>query len=177
MSTPRRFEFTLPPYFLNNARAIGSLEGLAKTADPSFNLLAEVYSFSIRTLLTSDSPGMRKTLMDITYDPDTGKPSLRKVRSGFPINPILFPLECRGVPRGYFSINQSIKTYQSIRPYVHPSIHPSILPPVPSSPSSSPCNRFGPSSRTRQCCRESRRGGSFLTPSNPRGDADSLGRC
>jgi aarF domain-containing kinase len=79
MSMLGRFEFTLPPYFLNNARAIGSLEGLAKTADPSFNLLAEVYSFSIRTLLTSDSPGMRKTLMDITYDPDTGKPSLRKV--------------------------------------------------------------------------------------------------
>ena len=28
-----RFQFTLPPYFLNNARAIGALEGLAKTGD------------------------------------------------------------------------------------------------------------------------------------------------
>ena len=34
--------FRLPPYFLNNARAIATLEGLAMSADPSFNLLAEV---------------------------------------------------------------------------------------------------------------------------------------
>lgn len=33
-----RFQFTLPPYFLNNARAIGALEGLAKTGDLFFFL-------------------------------------------------------------------------------------------------------------------------------------------
>jgi len=76
-----RFQFTLPPYFLNNARAIGTLEGLAKTADPSFNLLSEVYSFSIRQLLTSESPGMRKTLRDLTYDPVTQKPSYRRMKA------------------------------------------------------------------------------------------------
>ena len=76
-----RFQFTLPPYFLNNARAIGTLEGLAKTADPSFNLLQEVYSFSIRQLLTSESPKMRQALKDLTYDPATGKPDFGRMKA------------------------------------------------------------------------------------------------
>ena len=76
-----RFKFTLPPYFLNNARAIGTLEGLAKSADPSFNLLSEVYSFSIRQLLTSESPRMRQALQDLTYDPATGKPDFRRMKT------------------------------------------------------------------------------------------------
>lgn len=76
-----RFKFTLPPYFLNNARAIGTLEGLAKSADPSFNLLSEVYSFSIRQLLTSESPRMRQALQDLTYDPATGKPDFGRMKA------------------------------------------------------------------------------------------------
>ena len=30
-----RFNFVLPPYFLNNARALGTLEGMARTAGDS----------------------------------------------------------------------------------------------------------------------------------------------
>lgn len=41
-----RFQFKLPPYFLNNARALATLEGMAKSADPSFNVIAEVYPFA-----------------------------------------------------------------------------------------------------------------------------------
>ena len=41
-----RFQFQLPPYFLNNARALGTLEGMAKSADPSFNVLSVVYPFA-----------------------------------------------------------------------------------------------------------------------------------
>ena len=37
----------------NLVRAIGTLEGLAKSADPDFNVLAVVYAFSLRQLLTS----------------------------------------------------------------------------------------------------------------------------
>ena len=29
-----KYRFLLPPYFLNNARALGTLEGMARTADP-----------------------------------------------------------------------------------------------------------------------------------------------
>eukprot|EP00217_Crustomastix_stigmatica_P014114 CAMPEP_0183813096 /NCGR_PEP_ID=MMETSP0803_2-20130417/52442_1 /TAXON_ID=195967 /ORGANISM="Crustomastix stigmata, Strain CCMP3273" /LENGTH=205 /DNA_ID=CAMNT_0026057949 /DNA_START=21 /DNA_END=635 /DNA_ORIENTATION=+ len=46
-----RFAFTLPPYFLNNARAIATLEGLAKSADPGFNVLEATYGFAARRLL------------------------------------------------------------------------------------------------------------------------------
>ena len=31
-----RFRFDLPPYFLNNARALSTLEGIAKSLDPTF---------------------------------------------------------------------------------------------------------------------------------------------
>ena len=34
-----KYRFLLPPYFLNNARALGTLEGMARTADPNFNIL------------------------------------------------------------------------------------------------------------------------------------------
>eukprot|EP00957_Ditylum_brightwellii_P036967 2798459-Ditylum_brightwellii.AAC.1 len=33
------FEFTVPPYFLNNARAIATLEGIALKLDPNFNIV------------------------------------------------------------------------------------------------------------------------------------------
>jgi len=37
-----RFRLQLPPYFLNNARALATLEGMAKSADPSFDVLQVV---------------------------------------------------------------------------------------------------------------------------------------
>merc|ERR1712187_470858 len=76
-----RFEFTLPPYFLNNARAIGTLEGMAKSADPGFNVLSEVYSFSVRRLLAGDknSTLLSATLRDLTHDQRTNEPDVRKV--------------------------------------------------------------------------------------------------
>ncbi|CAJ1439503.1 unnamed protein product [Effrenium voratum] len=62
-----RYEFQLPPYFLNNARALGCLEGMARTVDPEFNILRKVYPFALKRLLSnpSDSPVLRKTLRDL----------------------------------------------------------------------------------------------------------------
>ena len=54
-----RFSFTVPPYFLNNVRAIGSLEGMALTADPNFSLLEVVYPYVLRKVL-SDFSGVEK---------------------------------------------------------------------------------------------------------------------
>ena len=59
-----RFSFTVPPYFLNNVRAIGSLEGMALTADPNFSLLEVVYPFVLR-----------KVLSDFSGDVAVGAPS------------------------------------------------------------------------------------------------------
>lgn len=46
-----RFRLQLPPYFLNNARALATLEGMAKSADESFDVLQAVYPFALRRLL------------------------------------------------------------------------------------------------------------------------------
>ena len=47
------YRFVLPPYFLNNARALGTLEGMARSADPTFNILAVVYPFAVKRLLAN----------------------------------------------------------------------------------------------------------------------------
>lgn len=59
-----RFEFQLPPYFANNARAIGGLEGMAKSIDPDFNILSVVYPYALGRLLRnpSASPVVARTL-------------------------------------------------------------------------------------------------------------------
>ena len=62
-----RFSFTVPPYFLNNVRAIGSLEGMALTADPNFSLLEVVYPYVLRKVLSDfsgDSITKNKSLPD-----------------------------------------------------------------------------------------------------------------
>mmetsp|Transcript_39289 Transcript_39289/g.127723 ORF Transcript_39289/g.127723 Transcript_39289/m.127723 type:complete len:178 (-) Transcript_39289:85-618(-) len=76
------FEFELPPYFLNNARALASLEGLARAADPTFSIVESIYPFALTTILAGDaSPLMRRTLDDLATDPATGRLSVRKLRS------------------------------------------------------------------------------------------------
>ena len=47
----KSFEFTVPPYFLNNARAIATLEGIALKLDPSFNIVQVIYPYSINHLM------------------------------------------------------------------------------------------------------------------------------
>lgn len=59
-----RFDFRLPPYFANNARAIGGLEGMAKSLDPDFNILSVVYPYALGRILRnpSASPVVADTL-------------------------------------------------------------------------------------------------------------------
>jgi predicted unusual protein kinase regulating ubiquinone biosynthesis (AarF/ABC1/UbiB family) len=77
-----RFRFVLPPYFLNNARALGTLEGMARSADPSFNILAVVYPFAVKRLLAnpSGSPVLRRVLRRLVSDEKTGALSLTRLR-------------------------------------------------------------------------------------------------
>ncbi|CAE7934125.1 ABC1K3, partial [Symbiodinium necroappetens] len=77
-----RYEFQLPPYFLNNARALGCLEGMARTVDPEFNILQKVYPFALNTLLSnpSDSPVLRETLRKLCSD-SSGRLSLSRASS------------------------------------------------------------------------------------------------
>ena len=76
-----RFALQLPTYFLNNARALATLEGMARSADPSFDVLQAVYPFALRRLLAdpTGSPRLRRTLDALTRDAD-GRIDLARVR-------------------------------------------------------------------------------------------------
>lgn len=69
-----RFQFQLPPYFLNNARALGTLEGMAREIDPSFNVLQVLYPYALGRLLSNptDSPIVEATLQSLIRSPSTG---------------------------------------------------------------------------------------------------------
>jgi predicted unusual protein kinase regulating ubiquinone biosynthesis (AarF/ABC1/UbiB family) len=57
-----KFEFTIPPYGLNNARALVTLEGIARELDPSFNMLRVIYPYSINRLMRN--PAVSKLVED-----------------------------------------------------------------------------------------------------------------
>eukprot|EP00854_Cymbomonas_tetramitiformis_P006710 gene6710-8030_t len=64
------FAFVLPPYFLNNVRAIGMLEGLALSADPRFNILDVVVPYVATRMLTDPSPRLNQGLREVAVRPD-----------------------------------------------------------------------------------------------------------
>eukprot|EP00977_Amphora_coffeiformis_P006779 scaffold1485_cov171-Amphora_coffeaeformis.AAC.18 len=77
-----KFQLALPPYFLNNARALATLEGVALRLNPSFNVLQVVYPFALNRLL--QNPSLSKTVADTTLDllrsPQTGLVELSRGR-------------------------------------------------------------------------------------------------
>ena len=68
-----RFRFQLPPYFINNARALNTREGLAKMLDPTFNFL-RVYPHALNRMLINptDSSVVDRTLQTLICSPETG---------------------------------------------------------------------------------------------------------
>jgi hypothetical protein len=62
-----RFQFDLPPYFINNARALSTLEGIAKSLDEDFNVLSVMYPYALNRLLRnpSGSPVVERTLQTL----------------------------------------------------------------------------------------------------------------
>mmetsp|Transcript_6239 Transcript_6239/g.14713 ORF Transcript_6239/g.14713 Transcript_6239/m.14713 type:complete len:304 (+) Transcript_6239:249-1160(+) len=78
-----RFRFQLPPYFLNNARALATLEGMAREVDPSFNILRNLYPYAIRRVFSNPtgSPVVEKTLRSLVETPATGRLDPGKIRT------------------------------------------------------------------------------------------------
>jgi len=77
-----RFQFQLPPYFLNNARALATLEGMAREVDPTFNILRHLYPYAIGRIFSNptESPVVEDTLQSLIRNPSTGTISITKVR-------------------------------------------------------------------------------------------------
>jgi predicted unusual protein kinase regulating ubiquinone biosynthesis (AarF/ABC1/UbiB family) len=80
-----RFQFQLPPYFLNNARALSTLEGMAREADPSFNVLQSLYPYAINRLLVNptSSEVVDRTLQSMVENPTTGRLDPQKLKKLF----------------------------------------------------------------------------------------------
>ena len=76
-----RFRFDLPPYFLNNARALSTLEGIARSLDPSFSVLQVVYPYALNRLLKnpSESSVVDNTLQTLIRSQETGRIDHSKV--------------------------------------------------------------------------------------------------
>ncbi|KAL3907741.1 MAG: hypothetical protein SGILL_008751 [Bacillariaceae sp.] len=76
------FEFTMPPYFLNNVRALAALEGMAIKLDPNFNVLRVIYPYSINRLMRNPtvSEKVQNTFLEICRNPDTKLISPRRVQ-------------------------------------------------------------------------------------------------
>mmetsp|Transcript_46970 Transcript_46970/g.117698 ORF Transcript_46970/g.117698 Transcript_46970/m.117698 type:complete len:517 (+) Transcript_46970:3007-4557(+) len=75
------FPFILPPYFLNNLRAIATLEGLALTADPNFKIADVIYPYIINKLLTNSAPQFQASLEDFLIDEETKKPNWNRLEA------------------------------------------------------------------------------------------------
>jgi len=76
-----RFKFQLPPYFINNARALGTLEGIARSLDPEFNCLQLMYPYALYRLMKNPtgSPVVESTLQSLIRSKDTGRISRPRV--------------------------------------------------------------------------------------------------
>lgn len=66
-----KFPFILPPYFLNNLRAIATLEGIALMADSKFKISDVIYPYIINRLLTNPFPQFRAALEDFLVNTNT----------------------------------------------------------------------------------------------------------
>lgn len=77
-----RFEFDLPPYFINNARALSTLEGIAKSLDPTFNVLTIMYPYAINRLLSNptQSPIVDRTVQTLIRNSVDGTIDRCKIR-------------------------------------------------------------------------------------------------
>ena len=76
-----RFKFRLPPYFINNARALGTLEGTARSLNPDFNCLQMMYPYALYRLLQNPtgSPVVKRTLENLIRSEKTGRVDREKV--------------------------------------------------------------------------------------------------
>lgn len=76
------FQFKLPPYFLNNARALATLEGMAREIDPTFNVLRFLYPYALNRIVAnpSGSPVVTETLEHLITNRETGKVERNKLQ-------------------------------------------------------------------------------------------------
>jgi predicted unusual protein kinase regulating ubiquinone biosynthesis (AarF/ABC1/UbiB family) len=78
-----RFRFELPPYFINNARALSTLEGMARELKPTFNVLQVLYPYALNRLLSNpnQNPVVEETLQSLIRSPITQRVDVKRVQT------------------------------------------------------------------------------------------------
>jgi predicted unusual protein kinase regulating ubiquinone biosynthesis (AarF/ABC1/UbiB family) len=78
-----RFRFELPPYFINNARALSTLEGMARELKPTFNVLQVLYPYALNRLLSNpnQNPVVEDTLQSLIRSPITQRVDVKRVQT------------------------------------------------------------------------------------------------
>ena len=145
------FAFELPPYFLNNARALATLEGMARSVDPNFDVLEEVNSSQLPVVLV------------VT-------PHFCTI---FPQSFVSLCFSCHA-PFLTIALPFDLSLPPSLPPSIHPSIHPSTPPSL-----STRCTRLHSSgswqTRAARHCSAIRSAASRIATAGPR--CASCARC
>ncbi|WIA08193.1 hypothetical protein OEZ85_007646 [Tetradesmus obliquus] len=68
LTTTMEIPFSVPPYMSLLARSVATLEGIALTADPGYQMVAQAYPFVARKVLRDDGSGTAALLRDLVYD-------------------------------------------------------------------------------------------------------------
>lgn len=63
-----QFPLIFPAYFLNNMRALATLEGLALTADPNFKIFRIIYPYVVNRVLYDENPVLKRALEELVVD-------------------------------------------------------------------------------------------------------------
>lgn len=76
-----RFKFQLPSYFLQKARALGYLEGMACSLDSEFNVLQMLYPYALDRLMVNPTKSsiLDDTLQHLIRSPETGRVELSRI--------------------------------------------------------------------------------------------------
>ena len=76
-----RFKFQLPPYFMNKARALGTLEGMARSMDSNFNILQMLYPYALNRIMENPTQSrvMDDTLENLIRSPETSRVDIGRI--------------------------------------------------------------------------------------------------
>mmetsp|Transcript_6338 Transcript_6338/g.15184 ORF Transcript_6338/g.15184 Transcript_6338/m.15184 type:complete len:662 (+) Transcript_6338:167-2152(+) len=70
LSVTLEIPFSVPPYMSLIARSVVTLEGIALSGDPQYQMVAQAYPFVVRKVLRNDSNSSMALLQDILFDND-----------------------------------------------------------------------------------------------------------
>lgn len=70
LSVTLEIPFSVPPYMSLLARGVATLEGIALTGDPGYQMVSQAYPFVVRKVLRNDTTSLAVVLREILFGAD-----------------------------------------------------------------------------------------------------------